>query len=77
MAHLHVERARYDIRDEDVGDPSRPIRNPSQNRGVPVVEHAKSCHLQPPVPREGVSPLWRGDGADKVGVGKAVEVKSS
>lgn len=52
MAHLHVERARYDIRDEDVGDPSRPIRNPSQNRGVPVVEHAKACHLQPPVPRK-------------------------
>lgn len=60
VAHLHVEGTWYDIRDEDIGDPSRPIWDPSQYSGVPVIKYAKSYHLQPKMPREGVL-LLRGD----------------
>ena len=75
VAHLHMERARYDVRDEDVGNPSRPIRDSSQYRGIPIVEDAKSHHLQPPVPWEGI-PLLRGyNGADEVSIGKTVKIK--
>ena len=77
LSYLHVEGAWYNISDEDVGDPSRPIRNPSEYCGVPIVEHAEACYFQPPVPREGVSLLRRNDGLNEVGVGEAVEVESS
>ena len=70
-----MERARHNIRDKDIGDSSRPIRDPSQDCGVPIIEYAKSHHLQPPVPREGVPLLRRCNGADEVGIGKAVEIK--
>ena len=75
VAHLHMEGAWHNIRDEDVGNPSRPIRDSSQDCGVPIVEYAKSHHLQPPVPRKGVPLLRRYNGADEVGIGKAVEIE--
>lgn len=55
LAHLHVEGAWHDICDEDIGDPIRPIWDPPQYPSVPIVEYAKSHHLQPEVPWEGVS----------------------
>ena len=75
--YLHVEGARYNISDEDVGNPTPPIRNPSQHCSIPIIEHAESYHLQPPVPWEGVSLLSMNDGFNQVGVGKAVEIESS
>ena len=77
MSYLHVEGAWYNITDEDVGDPSRPIWNPLEHCGVPIAEHAESYYFQPPVPQEAVSLPWRNDGANEVDAGKAVEIESS